>query len=420
MVMRAVRRFAPFAKQVRWCSGNADPEIGYFAGVESQEFVSSVGFRTRGPFPIVRQLLGTGEMAEGAEWPFDDATALRLYEVMVRSSVIDTVLNTSQRQGRISFYLTAHGEEAASAASTAALTDEDMLYPQYRELPLFIWKGLTFQQIVDGCMVNIDDPLKGRCLPAHYVMPELGVQAVKDPLGTHIAQVPGVGYGFRLRGEKKVAVAYFGDGAASEGDAPSGFNFASVMGSQTLFICRNNGFAISTPVQQQYRGDGVAARAAAVDIPCCRVDGNDPVAVYAATRAAREFALERGGPVFLELMTYRVSHHSTSDDSSLYRSQDEIDGWKNHSLSPIARFKRALTVRGMWDEARDKELRKNARSEVLRALKSGEKKLKPNPDLMFDDVYDTLTPSLQQQKAEMRRHVAAHRSRYNTENYVGI
>eukprot|EP01062_Namystynia_karyoxenos_P048507 TRINITY_DN3694_c0_g1_i1.p1 TRINITY_DN3694_c0_g1~~TRINITY_DN3694_c0_g1_i1.p1 ORF type:complete len:455 (+),score=148.70 TRINITY_DN3694_c0_g1_i1:70-1365(+) len=392
----------------------------HFSGVASQELCSVPQFRERGPFPILRQLLADGSLVEGAEWPLSGEDAVRMYQCMVQSSVYDSVLNEAQRQGRISFYLTAHGEEAASVASAAALQDQDMIYPQYRELPMFLWRGLTVQEVVDACMCNEDDRVRGRCLPVHYVLPERNVQVVKDPLGTHIAQLPGVGYAFRLQGADRVAAAYFGDGAASEGDAPSGFNFAAVLGSQALFICRNNGYAISTPVSQQYAGDGICARAAAFDIPACRVDGNDAVAVYNATAAARRLVVQRRGPVLLELMTYRVSHHSTSDDSTAYRSGDDIAFWREHSLSPIVRFRRALESRQLWDDKAEQELRLSARRAVREAIKAGGQKLRPDPVLMFEDTYDTMPPGLVAQHKEMRRHVAAHRDAYNCNQYRGM
>ena len=219
-----------------------------------------------------------------------------------------------QRQGRISFYCSNVDEEATSVGSAAALSDDDMIWPHYRELGMFLWRGLTAQQMVDQNLGNEDDVGKGRNLQVHYCLPENNVQTVHAILGTQIPQgksprdplcclvhqytsnptqvssdslacvitAPGAGYGYKLEGADKVAVAYFGDGAASEGDALTALNFASVYNSQTLFICRNNGYSISTPVSDQYGGDGIAARGPAFGIPSIRVDGNDVVAVFNA------------------------------------------------------------------------------------------------------------------------------------------
>merc|ERR1719454_2023559 len=159
-------------------------------------------------------------------------------------------------------------------------------------------------------------------------MIDKNVQQVHAVLGTQVPQAPGAGYAYKLDEEDRVSVAYFGDGAASEGDALTALNFASVYGAQTLFICRNNGYSISTGVEDQYGGDGIAARGPAFGIPALRVDGNDIVAVYNATKEARRRCVEEKTPVLLELMTYRVGDHTTSDDSSAYRTKAEVADWR--------------------------------------------------------------------------------------------
>merc|ERR1719420_1023587 len=205
--------------------------------------------------------------------------------------------------------------------------------------------------MVDECMGNEGDEAKGRALPVHYMLPDANVQVVHALLGTHIPQAPGAGYAFRLRGEDRVSVAYFGDGAASEGDALVALNFAATYKCQTLFICRNNGYSISTNVQDQYSGNGIAARGLAFGIETIRVDGNDVVAVFNATKQAREISVSKKCPVLLELMTYRVGHHTTSDDSSKYRPPGEKDSWVS-DLEPISRYRNLLMSQGIWDEHR--------------------------------------------------------------------
>merc|ERR1719343_1687344 len=184
-------------------------------------------------------------------------------------------------------------------------------------------------------------------------MLEKNVQGVKAVLGTHVPQAPGAGYAYRLEKADRVSVAYFGDGSASEGDALTGFNFASVYGSQTLFICRNNGYSISTGVEDQYGGDGIAARGLAFDIPTLRVDGNDLIAVFNATREARRLAVQEKKPVLLELMTYRIGDHTTSDDSSAYRREDKAAIAEHRKRSPIPRWRAYLESRGVWDAAKE-------------------------------------------------------------------
>eukprot|EP01064_Diplonema_japonicum_P036635 TRINITY_DN8310_c0_g1_i2.p1 TRINITY_DN8310_c0_g1~~TRINITY_DN8310_c0_g1_i2.p1 ORF type:complete len:366 (+),score=79.19 TRINITY_DN8310_c0_g1_i2:204-1301(+) len=362
--------------------------------------------------------MGTdGKVAEGVEMPFSWEDATKMYECMVRSSVYDVALSEMQRQGRITFYCTNHGEEAASTASGAAFEPQDMIWPQYRELGMFLWRGLTTESIVDCCMGNEGDEAKGRALPVHYMLPEANVQVVHAVLGTHIAQAPGAGYAYKLNGEDRCSVAYFGDGAASEGDALSALNYASVLKCQTVFVCRNNGYSISTPVSDQYAGDGIAARGAAFDIPTIRIDGNDVFAVYNGVKAARKHCVENKEPVLVELMTYRVGDHTTSDNSSAYRPEGEVESNIEEGKHPIDRFKLYLEANGRWDAEKEKALRKKAHTEIMTAMKAGENKKRANPTHMFTDMYDELPWHLKEQHDSMHAHIQNNRDKYNTKAY---
>ena len=159
-----------------------------------------------------------------------------------------------------------------------------------------------------------------------------------------------------------ITICYFGDGAASEGDAHTAMNFAAVFDVPMIFFCRNNGYAISTPVKEQYRGDGIAARGPGYGIVTIRVDGNDLLAVYNATKAAREIAVKESRPVLIEAMTYRLGHHSTSDDSTAYRSVDEMNSWEKDD-NPILRFKQYLVSKGWWNSEKDEKM--NAESSKM-------------------------------------------------------
>ncbi|CAN0387968.1 unnamed protein product, partial [Scytosiphon promiscuus] len=150
------------------------------------------------------------------------------------------------------------------------------------------------------------------------------LQTVSSPLGTQIPQAVGAAYALKLSGEANIAICYFGDGAASEGDFHAAMGLAATREAPVLFVCRNNGYAISTPVKDQYRGDGIISRAPGYGVHAIRVDGNDALAMYAATDEARKLCLSQNKPVLMEAMTYRLGHHSTSDDWSRYRSSDEV------------------------------------------------------------------------------------------------
>jgi len=425
--MRTLRRASILWRQTLKPRG---PPARYFSadthllwkGVQSTSFSGNLEFKdgSESTFPVFQVLNSRGELQEGVDLPFSLEEGVKMMELMVKSKVYDDVLMTMQRQGRISFYCTNYGEEATSVGTAAALKDQDMIWPQYRELGAFLWRGLTAQEIADQNIGNEGDRSKGRNLQVHYCMLEKNMQTVHAVLGTQIPQAPGAGYAYKLDGEDRVSVAYFGDGAASEGDAFTGLNFASVYGSQTLFICRNNGYSISTGVEDQYRGDGIAARGPAFAIPSVRVDGNDLVAVFLATQEARNRAIQQKTPVLLELMTYRVGDHTTSDDSSAYRKEDKEEVQIYKSLGPIPRWRTFLESKGLWNEDKEKAIASAAREEMLQAMKSGEAKKKGPLRELFTDVYTDLPWHLEEQAAYAEKHVREYSADYKLSAYRGL
>lgn len=302
--------------------------------------------------------------------------------------------------------MTSTGEEATSVASAAALEPEDIVFTQYREQGVLMWRGFTPLEMADQCFGNVRDAGKGRQMPVHYGSRRLNFHTVSSPLATQLPQAAGAAYAARVQGREVVAACYFGEGAASEGDFHAALNFAATLGAPVVFLCRNNGWAISTPASEQYRGDGIAARGPSYGIPTIRVDGGDALAVHEATREARRLAVSRGAPVLLEAMSYRSGHHSTSDDSSRYRSADEMKAWR--ARDPVTRFELWLASKGWWDEGLAQERRKAARAEAIAALKDAGKQALPALDQMFEDVYAELPPHLAAQKAEVEAFVKAH------------
>ena len=339
---------------------------------------------------------------------------VRMYTTMLRLQVLDGIFYESQRQGRISFYMTNSGEEATHIGSAAALRDDDEVFAQYREAGVLLWRGFSLQQFADHCFSNSDDLGKGRQMPVHYGSAALHFQTISSPLCTQLPQAAGAGYACRLEGKGRVAMCYFGEGAASEGDFHAGLNMAATQGAPTIFFCRNNGFAISTPVWEQYRGDGIAARGLAYGMHTMRVDGNDVWAVYEATTAARAIATGADGsgttkPVLIEAMTYRESHHSTSDDSTKYRDAAEIAHWRA-TANPVRRLRAYVERRGWWDEAREEAATAEARREVMLALQTAEAKPRTTVSELFTDVYGDkeLPPSLARQQLQLQEHMLEH------------
>jgi 2-oxoisovalerate dehydrogenase E1 component alpha subunit len=215
-------------------------------------------------------------------------------------------------------------------------------------------------------------------------------------------------------------VAYFGEGAASEGDFHGALNMAATMDSPVIFICRNNGFAISTPASEQYKGDGIASRGAGYGIETLRVDGTDVFAVYEATKIARQKALEDGGrPILLELMSYRISHHSTSDDSSAYRSHEEVASWKDSPhRNSILRLRQWLEHEDLWSEDMDKAFRAQVRKDVVQELISAEKEKKPSLASIFTGVYAEMTEESESQRRELKRLMEKYPAEYDVDNHV--
>ncbi len=217
----------------------------------------------------------------------------------------------------------------------------------------------------------------------------------------------------------RVAACYFGDGAASEGDFHGALNMAATQDCPVIFICRNNGFAISTPTSEQYRGDGIASRGIGYGIDTLRVDGTDIFAVYEATKEARRRALHNGGrPVLLEFMSYRVSHHSTSDDSFAYRTRSETESWRVKD-NPLVRLRKWLENNGLWDEKLEKETRSGIRKAILAELAIAESEKKPALSAIFDDVYAELSEEQKTQKEELRRIMTKYPDEYDVESHEG-
>lgn len=216
-----------------------------------------------------------------------------------------------------------------------------------------------------------------------------------------------------------ITVAFFGEGTSSTGDFHAALNIAATRSCPIIFICRNNGYAISTPSLEQYRGDGIASRGIGYGIDTIRVDGNDIWAVREAVKKARALAIEDGGkPVLIEALTYRVSHHSTSDDSFAYRARVEVEDWKRRD-NPITRLRKYMESRGMWNDAREKEARERLRKEILKGIAEAEKDKKPALRSMFEDTYETLTPDLESQLTKLKELIEKYPDEYDVSEFEG-
>lgn len=361
--------------------------------------------------PILKVLQQDGTVYEGAELPeIDQESATKIYKTLAFHRVLDERMVASQRQGRLSFYMTALGEEAASVGGAAGLKPQDMIMAQYREQGALMYRGFSLENFMNQMFSNEKDLGKGRQMPIHYGSRELNYMTISSPLATQIPQATGYAYGQKLQGLDAVTICYFGEGAASEGDFHAGLNMAAVHRAPVIFFCRNNGYAISTPADEQYAGNGIASRGVGYGIKTIRIDGNDILAVLKATQDARTYALAENKPVLIEAMSYRLGAHSTSDDPSGYRTREEEAKWQAHD--PILRMKNWMLANKWWDEAQETTLFDKLREEVLAAVKVAEKIDKPPVEDLITDVYDEPPTLLKAQLAELKVHIKKYPEAY--------
>jgi pyruvate dehydrogenase E1 component alpha subunit len=348
---------------------------------------------------VVRALTDDGSLDEQHDPRLSDEEMLHLYRSMVITRQLDERFVMLQRQGRIGFHVGSLGEEAAIIGSAFALRPKDWVFPCYREFGAALMRGLPLQCLVDNVFGNAGDMVKGRQMPHHYTCRRIGWASVSSPVGTQITQ--GVGYAWAAKMQKtgEAALIYFGDGATSSVDFHSGMNFAGVFRTPAVFLCRNNGWAISVPTERQTASRTLAEKAHAYGMPGIRVDGNDILAVVSVTRRAVARAVSGLGPTLIEAITYRVGAHTTSDDPNRYRQPSEVEPWMQYD--PIQRFREFLAGRGLWDDTAEQALVAEIDVVFRAAVTQAEATPAPSLSSMFDDVYAKLPWHLAEQRSEL-------------------
>ncbi|KAF1956902.1 2-oxoisovalerate dehydrogenase subunit alpha mitochondrial precursor [Byssothecium circinans] len=419
----------PAWQQGRAVASTPNAEKVLFPGALNSEFTNTLEFlrpSTKKAISTYRVVDQYGEVIDkevGVDT--EDGEALELYKNMVCLSIMDLLMFEAQRQGRLSFYMVSAGEEGISIGSASALHPTDVIFCQYRESGVYLQRGFTLDDFMNQLFSNAKDCGLGRNMPVHYGSKELNIHTISSTLATQIPHAAGAAYALKLQNsqnpevEPRIAVCYFGEGAASEGDFHAALNIAATRQVPAIFICRNNGYAISTPTSDQYRGDGIASRGAGYGIATLRVDGNDIFAVRRATKQARRLVLENGGqPVLIEMMAYRVGHHSTSDDSFAYRQKVEVEDWKRRD-NPITRLRKWLEGRNLWDEDKERGLRSRTRKEILAAFDRAEKQKKPAIKNAFGDVWEELTEEQRGHVEELRDILRRYPNEYDVDQYEG-
>jgi pyruvate dehydrogenase E1 component alpha subunit len=350
---------------------------------------------------VVRVLNDDGTVDPAVDPGISRSDVIELYRAMVRVRLLDERLVLLQRQGRIGFHIGSLGEEAAILGSVYAMKKEDWVFPCYREFGAALWRGMPLQRYVDNMFGNANDPAKGRQMPDHYTWRKGHFGSISSPIGTQIAQAVGFAWASKIKKAPVTALVYFGDGSTSSSDFHNALNFAGVFAAPVIFLCRNNGWAISVPTERQTGSATFAQKGEAYGIPGVRVDGNDIFAVVKVTRDALARAVRGEGPTLIEALTYRLSGHSTSDDPKAYRPDAWLDPWRR--LDPIPRLRRHIERVAGWTEAQDKELERQLDAELKEAISVAEKTPPPPLDSLFEDVYAELPWHLVEQRDELRR-----------------
>lgn len=310
-------------------------------------------------FPIRTVLSPEGEVLDPkAMEQVDDDLLVELMEDMTWAHVFDQRIIMLNRQGALGNYAPAGGQEASQFASLKALKDQDLLVPTYRDLAPLIKHGVPMHRAFLWWRGHI----AGNIYPE-----EANVWVPQVIVGATFLHATGAAMAMARKGEDRVVMAYLGDGATSQGDFYEGINFAGVYKAPVIGIIQNNQYAISVPVTHQTAAQTLAQKGVAAGIPAIRVDGNDPIAMYLTVKSAREYAVNGGGPVLIEAVTYRTGAHTMSDEPSRYREDPEVELWTNKSA--LRRLREVLTEKKLWTLEREEEIAEQVKAEIKDALK---------------------------------------------------
>lgn len=336
-----------------------------------------------------------GKVDSKLEPDIPEDTLREMFRAMLWGRRFDERMLKLQRQGRIGTFAPIKGQEAAQIGSAFHLRPDDWLVPSFRETAAQLWRGATPEDIwlfAAGYNEGVRIPDGAHDLPLCV------------PVATQLLHACGIAYAAKLRGEDSIVMAFHGDGATSEGDFHEALNFASVYGLPVVFVCQNNQWAISLPLARQTKSPTLAQKAIAYGMPGIQVDGNDVLAVWEATREAVERARKEQVPTLIECVTYRMEVHTTADDPTRYRKEEDVAPW--HKRDPLDRFERYLVAKKVMKKAEIKVMDEAFKRELLAAWHKTEKHIAEldavDPVSIFDDLYGEDWPHLEEQKAYFR------------------
>ncbi|WP_129115944.1 pyruvate dehydrogenase (acetyl-transferring) E1 component subunit alpha [Halegenticoccus tardaugens] len=343
-----------------------------------------------------RLLDENGRPLEGVTIPsLTDDEFVEMYYRMRQVRRFDERGISLQRQGRMGTFSTVRGHEGALIGSEFALNDDDWIVPYYRDHAATISHGIDMSNILMYYMGNEQ---------GNKVAPDVNIFPICITIGGHVPHATGLSWASKLKGESKVFLCYFGDGATSEGDFHEGLNFAGVFDTPTIFFCLNNQWAISTPLEKQTASQTIAQKATAYGFEGVRVDGTDPLAVYEVTRNAVERArnadTDDRRPTLVEALLYRIAAHNTSDDPTVYRDEEEVEQWKK--LDPISRFETFLRDTGRLNDEIVNAIETNIEDQVETAVEIAES-IEPTPEEIFDYVFESQPNALSKQQSNLMK-----------------
>lgn len=344
------------------------------------------------PAKFMQVLDENGNVTDSSRMPsLSDEELRKLMYKMVYTRVWDQRAVKLARQGRLGFYAPVAGQEASMIGSEAATEREDFILPGYRDIPQLVWHGFPLYQ----AFLYSRGHQHGGQIPedVHVLMPQIII-------GAQIVEAVGVAMAFKLKGEKRVAITYTGDGGTSQGDFYEGMNFAGAFQAPTVFIVQNNQFAISVPVHLQTAAQTLSQKAVAAGIHGIQVDGMDVLAMYAATKEAVDRARDGGGPTLIEAVTFRYGPHTMSgDDPTRYRTKDVESEWELRD--PLIRFRAFLASKGLWSQTDEENAIEDAKNQIQEALAKADAYPKMSLEGLIDTMYESLPAELKAQRAEL-------------------
>jgi TPP-dependent pyruvate/acetoin dehydrogenase alpha subunit len=321
---------------------------------------------------------------------------LNAYKAMVLSRTLDKKIIMTQRQGRVGFYTPTMGQEATQVGVSMALDDHDLIYEYYRDVPLMLHRGVPPDAIIDQIMGNSSDNAKGKQMPSHYSSKEHNFMSVQSPVATNLPLAVGAAYSLKYRHKEGVVLATFGDGSTSTPDFHAAMNLAAVFDLPVVFLCENNKWAISLPIERQTRAE-IWKKAEGYGMRGVKVDGNDLLEMYKVSKEEIERVKREQKPVLIEAVSYRMGPHSTSDDPSKYRTDEVKEGSEK---DPIVIFEKKLKEMNYLDDAEIEKIKKEAKERIDRIFDEREKVPPPKPESIFDDVYEKSNWVIDEQRSE--------------------